>query len=111
MLFRSFDVAVFPLVNKKGLPEKAMEIFDSLRKEFNAFYDESGSVGRRYRRQDEVGTNFGVTIDFDTLEKGVVTIRDRDSMKQIRVDEGELVEVLRNLLGGLKFSKAGELVK
>ncbi|MBT4174178.1 glycine--tRNA ligase [archaeon] len=106
-----FDVAVFPLVNKKGLPEKAMEIFDSLRKEFNAFYDESGSVGRRYRRQDEVGTNFGVTIDFDTLEKGVVTIRDRDSMKQIRVDEGELVEVLRNLLGGLKFSKAGELVK
>src|SRR2546421_12347036 len=93
--------AVFPLLkNKEQLVEKAKEIVDLLRPHMNVFYDESGAIGRRYRRQDEIGTPFGVTIDFETLgEKDAslqdtVTLRDRDSMKQERVPIKELVSVL-----------------
>lgn len=78
-------VAVFPLVNKDGMPELANELERDLRKSMKSFYDESGAVGRRYRRMDEIGTPFCVTIDSDTLTDQTVTIRERDSMQQVRV--------------------------
>ncbi len=94
-------VAIFPLLkNKPELVEKAKTVRDLLRPHMAVFYDEAGAIGRRYRRQDEAGTPFGVTIDFDTLgEKGpelkdTVTLRERDSMKQERVKIGELVPLL-----------------
>jgi glycyl-tRNA synthetase len=77
--------AVFPLVNRDGLQEIGRKITDDLQKSFKVFYDESGAVGRRYRRQDECGTPFCVTIDYDTLKDNTVTIRERDSMKQERI--------------------------
>jgi len=77
--------AVFPLVNRDSMPELAKNIFHDLKKNFNVFYDASGAVGRRYRRQDEAGTPFCITIDSQTLEDDTVTIRDRDTMEQIRV--------------------------
>jgi glycyl-tRNA synthetase len=93
--------AVFPLLkNKPALVEKAKAVRDLLRPHMSVFYDEAGAIGRRYRRQDEAGTPFGVTIDFDTLgEKGpelqdTVTLRDRDTMKQERVKIGDLVSIL-----------------
>ena len=78
-------VAVMPLVKKDGLPEKAREIIDSLKFDFNVAYDEKDSIGKRYRRQDAVGTPFCVTVDHQTLEDNTVTIRHRDSMQQERV--------------------------
>src|SRR3954453_106685 len=93
--------AIFPLLkNKEPLVAKAREVVNLLRPHMNVFYDETGAIGRRYRGQDEIGTPFGVTIDFDTLgEKGeesrdTVTLRDRDSMKQERVRIGDLVQLL-----------------
>jgi len=93
--------AVFPLLkNKEQLVARAKEIVDLLRPHMNVFYDESGAIGRRYRRQDEIGTPFGVTVDFETLgEKdpsllNTVTLRERDSMKQERVAIKDLVETL-----------------
>src|SRR5258708_25090450 len=97
----SVKVAVFPLLkNKRELVEKAKAVRELLRPHMAVFYDEAGAIGRRYRRQDEAGTPFGVTIDFDTLgEKGpelkdTVTLRERDSMKQERIKIGELVPCL-----------------
>src|SRR5437879_1296337 len=94
-------VAVFPLLkNKPELVKKAKEVRDLLRPHMRVFYDEAGAIGRRYRRQDEAGTPFGVTIDFDTLGeqgaelKDTVTLRDRDSMKQTRVHVEELLNIL-----------------
>jgi glycyl-tRNA synthetase len=93
-------VAVLPLLkNKPELVKKAKEVRDLLRPHMNVFYDEAGAIGRRYRRQDEAGTPFGVTIDFETLgEKpellNTVTLRDRDSMQQTRVRIDELVPLL-----------------
>ena len=83
-------VAILPLVKKGGLKELATEIKDDLKRHFNVFYDEKGAIGRRYRRMDEAGTPYCVTIDFDTLEDNAVTVRDRDSMDQIRVPIAEL---------------------
>jgi glycyl-tRNA synthetase len=77
--------AIFPLVKKEGMPEKAHGLYKDLQKYFPVFYDEKGAVGRRYRRQDEAGTPFCITIDGDTLADQTVTIRERDSMKQQRV--------------------------
>ncbi|WP_439621864.1 glycine--tRNA ligase [Gemmata sp.] len=77
--------AIFPLVNKDGMPEKAMALYRSLKPHFNVFFDDKGAVGRRYRRQDEAGTPFCITIDGDTLKDDTVTIRDRDTLKQERV--------------------------
>ena len=77
--------AIFPLVNKEGMPEKATELYRSLKPFYNVFYDASGAVGRRYRRQDEVGTPFCITIDGDTMTNGTVTIRDRDTTVQRRI--------------------------
>jgi len=85
--------AIFPLVkNKPPLVDKAHEIHSKLQRRWNVFYDESGAIGRRYRRQDEIGTPFCITIDFDTIEKdGTVTLRDRDSTKQERMNEDDLL--------------------
>jgi len=106
------DVAVYPLVNRDNLPEKAQEIFDEVSKEFRAFYDTSGSIGRRYRRQDEIGTKYGITVDNETLKDGTVTVRERDSMEQIRVPSGEILSVLKKLFRGeVDFKKAGEPLK
>ena len=82
--------AVLPLVKKGGLPDIAKEIVAELQLHWDVFYDESGSIGRRYRRQDEVGTPFGITVDFQTKDDGTVTVRHRDSMEQERVPIAEL---------------------
>jgi glycyl-tRNA synthetase len=87
-------VAVLPLVRKDGQPERAWEVFELLRGQMQAEYDEGGTIGRRYRRQDEIGTPFGVTIDHQTLEDNTVTVRDRDSLEQERVAIDELPAVL-----------------
>ncbi len=84
-------VAVFPLLkNKPELVDKARKVFEMLRVRWPAFWDATGAIGRRYRRQDEIGTPFGVTVDFDTLQNDTVTLRDRDSMQQIRLSISEL---------------------
>ncbi len=84
--------AVFPLVKKDGMPEAAKEIYTALKRRFVTFYDEKGAVGRRYRRQDEAGTPFCITVDGQTLQDGTVTIRDRDSLEQWRVKSADVVE-------------------
>jgi len=83
-----YKVAILPL--QKNLSEKASEVYRNLQKKFMCTYDEAGSIGKRYRRQDEIGTPLCVTIDFETLENDTVTIRDRDTMEQIRVNINEL---------------------
>jgi glycyl-tRNA synthetase len=85
-------VAVFPLVKKDGMPEAAKEIYTALKRRFVAFYDEKGAVGRRYRRQDEAGTPFCITVDGQTLQDGTVTVRDRDTLEQWRVKSADVVE-------------------
>src|SRR5829696_7561933 len=83
---------VFPLVKKDGMPERAMRIHEDLRRRgIPSFYDEAGAIGRRYRRQDEAGTPFCITIDGETMEQGTVTIRDRDTMEQTRLSQDEIV--------------------
>ena len=84
--------AVFPLVKKDGLPEIAQEIYRKLKAKFSAFYDEKGAVGRRYRRQDEAGTPYCITVDGQTLTDGTVTIRDRDTLEQWRVKVEDVVD-------------------
>ena len=83
-----YKVAVLPL--SKKLSEKAQEVYENLSKKFMCDYDEAGSIGKRYRREDEIGTPYCVTIDFDTLEDNKVTIRDRDTMEQVRIDISEI---------------------
>ncbi|HLX04755.1 MAG TPA: glycine--tRNA ligase [Candidatus Binatus sp.] len=92
-------VAVYPLLRKAGQPEKAITIRDELKKHFTVAYDQAGSIGRRYRRQDEVGTPYGVTVDHQTMEDDTVTIRDRDAMTQERVPVARLVEVITDRIG------------
>jgi len=89
---------VFPLVKKDGMPEMATRIADDLRKTFPIFYDDSGAIGRRYRRQDEVGTPFGITIDGESLTNATVTVRDRDTLQQDRVEAGQLTDYLTRKL-------------
>jgi glycyl-tRNA synthetase len=90
--------AVFPLVKKDGMPEKAQALYRELKPHFNVFYDDKGAVGRRYRRQDEAGTPFCITIDGQTLQDDTVTIRDRDTTKQWRVPiRGVAEELLKKL--------------
>ena len=91
-----YKVAVFPLVNRDGMPELARKIFDELKGSFKAFYDASGAVGRRYRRQDEAGTPFCLTVDSQTLQDETVTIRDRDTMKQDRIPIQGIAAELEN---------------
>ncbi|MBU4143043.1 glycine--tRNA ligase [Patescibacteria group bacterium] len=90
-----YKVAVFPLLaNKANLIVKARAIYQGLKKDFNCVWDERGNIGKRYYSQDEIGTPWCVTVDFDSLEQGDVTVRDRDTMKQERVKIGELKEYL-----------------
>ena len=92
--------AVFPLVKKDGMPEKAAEIYGALKVAgLEAAYDQQGAVGRRYRRQDEIGTPVCVTVDGETLEDGTVTVRDRDSLEQTRIPAGEVAAYVREKVG------------
>jgi len=90
--------AVFPLVKKDGLPEIAEKIFSEIQTEYSAFFDIGGSIGKRYRRQDEAGTPFGITVDHHTLEDNTVTLRDRDTMEQIRIPADQTLSELRKKL-------------
>lgn len=102
------QVGVFPLMPKEDLSARAREIYQECRKHFSTIYDESGSIGRRYVRADEVGTPYCVTIDYQTLADGSVTIRDRDTAEQVRVSEP--VRILAGLISGkLRFRDAGPL--
>jgi glycyl-tRNA synthetase len=92
-------VAVLPLLRKAGQPEKALKVRDELNDHFTVFYDHAGSIGRRYRRQDEVGTPFAVTIDHQTMEDDTVTLRHRDSTVQERLPISGLVAELRERIG------------
>lgn len=94
-LLAPLKVAVFPLVNRDGMPEIAERIFHDLKKHLAAFYDDSGSIGRRYRRQDEAGTPFAITIDSQTIEDGTVTLRERDSLVQIRLPKERVLSELK----------------
>jgi glycyl-tRNA synthetase len=91
-------VAVFPLVKKDGMPEMARDVYGELKRHFTAFYDEKGAVGRRYRRQDEAGTPFCLTVDGQSLADGTVTIRDRDSLEQVRVRADDAADWLARQL-------------
>lgn len=90
--------AIFPLVNKDGMPEVAREIETDLRRNFKVFFDDKGAVGRRYRRQDEAGTPYCITVDTQTLEDSTVTVRERDSMDQVRVASSALKQYLLDKL-------------
>ena len=92
--------AVFPLVNRDGMPEYARKMYDDLRGHLKVFYDTSGAVGRRYRRQDEADTPFCITVDSQTLQDDTVTLRDRDTMEQDRIPvKGVLVELTKRISG------------
>lgn len=92
-----FKAAILPLM-KKDLSEKAHEVYALLSKHFRIAYDETGSIGKRYRRQDQIGTPLCITIDYDTLENGTVTVRDRDTMEQIRLPISELKDHIQNII-------------
>jgi glycyl-tRNA synthetase len=104
-----YSLAVFPLVSKDKLPEKAKEVFEELKKCFDSVYDESGSIGKRYARADEAGIPFAITIDYQTLKDNTVTIRSRDTTEQVRVK----VEDLKNVIWKLVYEEANlkELAK
>ena len=91
----TIKLAILPLVRKDGLPEKAREILNSLKFEFACHYDEKDSIGKRYRRQDAIGTPFCITIDHQTLEDNMVTVRNRDTMEQERIS----IDALRTVIG------------
>lgn len=95
-----YKVAVLPLLKKDGLPEKAREIMDTLKHDFMCQYDEKDAIGRRYRRQDAIGTPYAVTVDHQTLEDNTVTIRERDSMQQDRVEISAVEGIIRARLRG-----------
>jgi len=104
--------AIFPIVKRPEFEKIAEEILDDLSEEWNVIYDKSGSIGRRYARNDEVGTPFCITIDEESLKKKDVTVRDRDTTKQVRVKIVELKNILRELINKkLKFEDAGNLIK
>ncbi len=90
-----FKAGVYPLLRKDGQPERAQEIRDLLKEHFPVVYDQAGSIGRRYRRQDEIGTPFGITVDHETMKDRTVTLRDRDAMTQVRIPVDRLVDEIR----------------
>ncbi len=90
-----FKAGVYPLLRKEGHPERAQEIRDILKEHFPVVYDQAGSIGRRYRRQDEIGTPFGITVDHETMKDQTVTLRDRDLMTQVRIPVDRLVDEIR----------------
>ena len=105
-------VSVFPIVRQPEYEKMAIEIVNDLGEEFNVAYDKGGSIGRRYARNDEIGTPYCVTIDGDSLKNKDVTIRNRDTTKQIRVKISELKKNLKGLINGkIEFKSAGKLIK
>ena len=105
------DVAIFPLVRKDGLPEIAKKIFKDLEKHFVCTYDETGSIGRMYRRMDEVGSTLCITVDHQSLKDQTITIREISTMKQIRVKIPDLKETIMKILDSeIIFEKAGKLI-
>ena len=93
------QAAIFPLLGKDGLPEKAMQVFTDLSREgLRIEYDEAGSIGRRYARADEAGIPIGITVDYDTLNDGTVTLRDRDTWKQLRRPTPDLPGIVRKIV-------------
>ncbi|MBN2541577.1 glycine--tRNA ligase [bacterium] len=101
---------IFPLVNRDGMPEIAMKITESMKYDFRVFFDKGGAVGRRYRRQDEAGTPYSLTVDSQTLEDETVTIRERDTMEQIRVKIDNLKVKLELLMDNYKRDKGFSVV-
>lgn len=101
-LIAPITVGVFPLVKKDGLAEYAMQLEEELREYFATFYDESGAIGRRYRRQDEIGTPYCITVDYQTKDDDTVTLRYRDSMEQIRIHRKEIVDVIKQAIKDYK---------
>jgi glycyl-tRNA synthetase len=89
-----YKVAIFPLTKKDGLPEVARQIIDDLKFDYNCFYEEKDAIGKRYRRQDALGTAFCITVDHESLENQTVTIRYRDTMKQERIAISKIREIL-----------------
>lgn len=107
-----YKVAVLPLVNnKEKLVKKAKEIHSDLEEDYMSIFDDSGSIGKKYRRQDEIGTPIAVTVDFQTLEDNTVTLRDRDSMEQIRIKSEKLNSTVEKIIKGEKFLSLGEKVE
>jgi glycyl-tRNA synthetase len=106
-----YQAAIFPLISKGEVFEESKNVFKIITGEFNAFFDKSGSIGRRYARQDESGTPFCITIDEESLKDKMVTIRDRDTTKQVRVKISDLKDILRKLVHKeIEFEKAGKLI-
>jgi glycyl-tRNA synthetase len=107
-----YQVAVFPIVKKDGIAEKAKEISELLlSKGLWASYDQGGSIGRRYARVDEIGTPLAVAVDYETMESGTITIRDRDSWEQVKLKIDDLPDALDAYFkGGKTFLELGEKV-
>jgi len=104
--------AIFPIIKKPEFEKLARNVFEDLSQNYNVIYDKSGSIGRRYARNDEIGTPYCITIDGDSVKNKDVTIRDRDTTKQIRVKVVDVKNVLMNLVDGkINFEKAGKLIK
>ncbi len=106
-----YTAAIFPLVNKDGLPEKAKDVYNQLKQCYDVYYDDSGSIGKRYARADEIGCVTTLTIDYQTLKDDTLTIRDRDTTQQIRVHIKDLKNILWKILEGEKLEKLGILIK
>ena len=103
--------AIFPMIKQPEYEDYARRIFNELKKEWNIAYDKSGSIGRRYARNDEIGTPFCITIDQDSIKNKDVTIRNRDNTKQIRVKSSELKDIFKKLINEeIEFEKAGKLI-
>jgi glycyl-tRNA synthetase len=94
-------LAVLPLIKKDGLPEKAREIMDVLKREYRCYFEEKDTIGRRYRRMDAIGTPYCITIDHQTLQDNTVTIRHRDTMLQERVPADAISGIVRDKLGNM----------
>jgi glycyl-tRNA synthetase len=99
----AYKVAIFPLMKKPELMEPATRIYKDVQKRWRTMFDETGSIGKRYYRQDEIGTPYCVTVDFDTVEKGTVTVRDRDIKQQDKVETSRLLEFLSDRLANWKL--------
>jgi glycyl-tRNA synthetase len=93
--------AIFPLVNKEGMPEFAEKLFHDLKRKFKVFYDDSGAVGRRYARMDEAGCPYCITVDGQSLTDNTMTVRDRDTMEQTRMTAGAIFEFLDKKINGV----------
>jgi len=107
-----YDVAVFPLLERPEFIRKAKEVYEILKEKYEVLYDDSGSIGKRYARADEIGIPYAITIDHETLNNNTVTIRDRDTWSQIRVDLKDVLNILEKLFKGEEeFLKLGKVVR